>query len=418
MEHSSSSFVTTKMSCSVKPQSSMDENDLGVDLFVHMSTKEAQEYFMELFCGSLDLAQLDTIWNNTPKEVNISMQILIAVECAVAIVEIQELRAIEEQDSLLTAQLLKAERRSGSKKRNKQNKKANNDLTKFLCSSVGAALSESQVKAFFAVKEVLDHCTYQYKPETIVEALKMSNFDPNTVVEQLLSFTSTDATVGVSSRYNNARSYADVSQEKAGIVRHAPSQKESTARSTSSAHTAGSATIICVDNSTSPPAPSPLTQYYLLLLRHRNPGIVACWDGEALLYKGTKAELSVFEHTGELVVSIDLHGQTRKPAVDMLQSSLLYFHGILQSRNYDHGLCLNFVNNGRTFTATNNKSNRSAELKSVLVIYVVGQGIHSPGAVPVLRNTLISELQAFWSMFEAGIDPENQGQIVVKIRRC
>ena len=160
-----------------------------------------------------------------------------------------------------------------------------------------------------------------------------------------------------------------------------------------------------------------LIRYYLCT---RIPGIIVSLDEDCMVDKGTQNDCCVVNAAGELIVSVDLHGQTRKPAVDLMQSSLRHYHAMLASRHMDHFTAPEGVQRRISKSQKANKAVSKlqfAEIKCVTITYVVGQGLHSEGAVPVLRNTLMQDLKAFWSDFDAVIDPENNGQIIVKVRR-
>lgn len=163
----------------------------------------------------------------------------------------------------------------------------------------------------------------------------------------------------------------------------------------------------------------PLLNHCVHHLRSRNPGIQVALDQDCLVYKGTQRPLARTDNPSELLIEIDLHGLTRKPAVDVLQSSLLYYHSILGTKALD-AMCSReecAVAESSSSRKTGSASSLSTTVKGITVLYVVGQGIHSPGAVPILRNTFMRELESFWSVFEHGIDAANEGQVFVKVRK-
>jgi DNA-nicking Smr family endonuclease len=141
------------------------------------------------------------------------------------------------------------------------------------------------------------------------------------------------------------------------------------------------------------------------------------YDQDFLLYIGHERQFSLTENPSELRVDIDLHGMTKKPALDILQSSLLYYHELLVPGKLEQMLATRAM-----MLSTSNKAGVALSLnpsrvKAFVVVYVVGQGLHSPGAVPVLRNAFTRELEQYWSVFDSFTDPANAGQIVVRVRR-
>jgi hypothetical protein len=168
-----------------------------------------------------------------------------------------------------------------------------------------------------------------------------------------------------------------------------------------------------------PPAPTG-PQPCLLLLRSRNPGIQVVLVRDFLLFKGTQRPLDRTDNPAELMMDIDLHGITRKPAVNVLHSSLLYYYYLLETKALDErGSRHECVVAEESSSSRRNRTvqDLGTTIKCITIVYVVGQGIHSAGAVPILRNTFMRVLAECWGMFEHGIDASNEGQIFVKVRR-
>ena len=420
------------------------EELFDLDLFQVMDEQTAKEYFISLFLGLLDIDQLEVIWKNAPERISTTMRMDWAVSSAVESLDAMNAASIADADSQLVSQLKKADSRREAEKRRKARKKEADEKKKFEESAVGKSLTESQLQCYYSVRDVLQGCNYHFSSENVLSTIQKFNYDPNGAVNELLSFGVVEAPSTVV--YNKATLEPTPSASK-NVKKNCTTKKPAAAVPSSSsfslradASSSGDHTVIRGNNATSttvssseseasprssttpttPAVISPLMRYYLMHLRTRNPGIIVSLDEDCMVYKGTQNDCCVVNAAGELTVSVDLHGQTRKPAVDLMQSSLLHYHAMLASRHMDH---FTAPEGAQRRISKSQKANKAvsklqfAEIKCVTITYVVGQGLHSEGAVPVLRNTLMQDLKAFWSDFDAMIDPENNGQIIVKVRR-
>lgn len=407
------------------------QDSLDLDMFQIMDEETARSYYTSLFTGTLDAEQLNTIWTSVPHGVSTTLKIDIAVSTTVDYIDEVNAALIAESDNQLASQILRAEHRREARKRQKERKKATEGKENIIRFGAGKGLTGSQLECFISVRDVLSGSTYHYSLENVYNAVCQHNFNGDAALEELLNFgvvqsdyvdtvkqnkvdpspSSKSKKNAVKNTVQNIRSYSATVDENTGdhtVIRGSNATITYTTPSMSSGSSSSAAHV------------SPLHQYFLTLLRLRNPGIRVSLDGDCMVYKGTQMDCCVITEAGELHVSIDLHGQTRKPAVDLMQSSLLHYHQLLCSRQMDHFTAPTGVLRRSSKAHKANKpacKSLFAEVKCVRVNYVVGQGLHSVGAVPVLRNTLMEEVSTYWSMFDAAIDAENQGQIVVRVRR-
>jgi len=406
-----------------------------------MDEGAAKEYFVSLFLGLLDSDQLEAIWSHAPETISTTMRMDWAVSSAVESLDALNAASVAESDSQLASQLKKADSRREAEKRRKARKKEAEEKQKFAESVVGRSLTEPQMQCFHAVRDVLQGCNYHFSAENILRTIQKYDYNPDAAVNELLTFgvvepptAAADCKPALEPTPSGSKNVKKTNQKK---LMAAPSSSSFSLKADASS--SGDHTVIRGNNATSslvssesetsprstatPTSPaviSPLMRYYLMHLRTRNPGIIVGLDEDCMVYKGTQTDCCVVNAAGELTVSVDLHGQTRKPAVDFMQSSLLHYHALLASRHMDHYTAPEGVQRRISKTQKANKAVSKlqfAEVKCVTITYVVGQGLHSEGAVPVLRNTLMQDLKAFWSEFDAVIDPENNGQIIVKVRR-
>lgn len=369
----------------------------------------AKLYFFGLFIHSLDTVYLNNLWHSinttllSPQE-----KINWAVEAAVAVIERNVLKDREHEDALLASNMIKADRRREAKKRNKDRKRSMKTMEEFSTTKLGKSLSYEEMNAFMTVKEILGTTFFQHTPETIVSVLLKFNYDINLSIDQLLinddrkELTNTDTTTLL---------VEDIPEMKVSSVQDHNESNLPTMRS----RTATDVALLSMQ---------PLLDHFIRHLQSRNPGILAQWEDDCMIYKGMREGLRLTSNPCELTVSIDLHGQTRKPAVDILQSSILYYHNMLLAGRFNPSILeaatadlIYSGSNKKVGTTNNSKHPKSLDIKSILIIYVVGQGLHSVGAVPVLRNTFMRELQEFWSGFDYGIETENSGSVYVRVRR-
>ena len=370
----------------------------------------AKFYFLGLFTHSLDTVYLNNLWQSinttllSPQE-----KINWAVEAAVAVIERNVLKDRENEDVLLASNMIKADRRREAKKRNKDRKRSMKTMEEFSTTKLGKSLSSEEMSAFMTVKEILGNTFFRHTPETIVSVLLKFNYDINLSIDQLLI---------------NDDSKEQPNTGTTLLVQDIPIMKVSSVQDhnesnlpTMRSRTATDVALLSMQ---------PLLDHFIRHLQSRNPGIIAQWEDDCMIYKGIREGLRLTSNPCELTVSIDLHGQTRKPAVDILQSSILYYHNMLLAGRFNpcilEAATSDLIYSGSnkkvgTTTGNNSKHPKYLDIKSILIIYVVGQGIHSVGAVPVLRNTFMRELQEFWSVFDYGIDTENSGSVYVRVKR-
>eukprot|EP01032_Pedospumella_encystans_P007489 gene7489-8983_t len=410
------------------------QETLDLDMFQIMNEETARQYYESLFAGALDTEHLHSIWSNVPHDMSTTLKMDWAVSAAVDYIEEVNAALISESDNQLASQILRTEHRREARKRQKERKKATEEKENITRFGTGKGLTGPQLECFLCVRDVLSGSTYHYSLENVCNAVLQHNFNGDAAIEELLNFGV------VQSDFANAVKQAPVEPPSAAknkkkvVEKHVSSYSAAVdERIETGDHTvirgnnatvshSGPSVANSSGNSSSSGAlqVSPLHNYFLTLLRLRNPGIQVRLDGECMVYKGTQRDYCVISEAGELHVSIDLHGQTRKPAVDLMQSSLLHYHQLLSTKEMNHYAAPAGVLRRSSKAHKANKpacKSLFAEVKCVRIMYVVGQGLHSVGAVPVLRNTLMEEVSTYWSMFDAAIDVENQGQIVVRVRR-
>lgn len=419
-------------------QYGLGQNSLDLEMFQVMDEESARHYYLSLFAGSLDTERLNSIWTNIPHEVSTTLKMDCAVSTAVDYLDEVNAALIAESDNQLASQILRAEHRREARKRQKERKKATEEKENIARFGADKGLIGPQLECFLNVRDVLSGSTYHYSLENVYNAVCQHNFNGDAAIEELLNFgISHQSDFAGAVKQSSAKPEPLVTSKKnavknlvANISSYSVTMNENSHRhqtiirgnSVIISHPASSSSLNNGSSSSSSGAAqaSPLLQYFLTLLRLRNPGIKVSVDGDCMVYKGTQMDCCVVSEAGELRVSIDLHGQTRKPAVDLMQSSLLHYHQLLSSRHMDHYAAPQGVQRRSGKAHKANKpmcKSLFAEVKCVRITYVVGQGLHSVGAVPVLRNTLMEEVSTYWSMFDAAIDMENQGQIIVRVRR-
>jgi hypothetical protein len=356
------------------------------------------EYFARLFSVALDEAVLRELWCESQASMRgDSAEVLYyAIDLAAARLERDE----AENDFELACRLQKAERRRESKRRSKQKKKALAAPIGGMQSSAANCLSQRDKAAYRVLCEVLGNSKHIFGDNFIIGALLDCGGDANVAAERLLFGDDLDSADGAS---------LQAQQTIAHEARDEGPPPPATLPSMRTSHVSNEQLIII----------QPLLDHCLRHLRIRNPGIQVVLEQDFLLFKGTQRPLARTDSPTELVMDIDLHGITRKPAVDILQSSILYYHNLLGTKTLD-AMCSR--DECAVAAESNSRRNRavqdlSATIKCITIVYVVGQGVHSPGAVPILRNTFMRELDKYWSMFEHGIDANNEGQIFVQVRR-
>lgn len=429
------------MSSKPKSEHVVFEDEFDLEVFQTMDERSAKEYFFGLFLGLLENDRLHVIWSSVPSNISTTMQMDWLVSSAMEHLDSLNAASIFEADSLLASQLKKADHRRDAKKRQKEKKKAQEEKDNLTKSVAGKGLTQSQLDCYLSVHDVLKGFEYYFSSDNVLSAIRKANFDANSAVEELLSFgvvepPSSRANSGLEPTPSRSQSAVKKNTPRAVPNTHSFSLQADAATGKHTVIRGNSATLTTCSSSESdtsprstasplnstpvtPTAVSPLLQYFLMHLRTRNPGILVSLDDGCMVFKGMQADCCVVNAAGELAVSLDLHGQTRKQALDLMQSSLLYYHNLFSSGHMDNYVLQEEL---RHISQTQ-KANKAvsklqfAEVKCVAITYVVGQGLHSEKAVPVLRNTLMRDLKSFWSDFNAVIDPVNQGQIVVKVRR-
>ena len=137
----------------------------------------------------------------------------------------------------------------------------------------------------------------------------------------------------------------------------------------------------------------------------------------SFVYGGTNAQLCYDPTAEEVGVSIDLHGLTREPAIQMLNTSLLHYNNMLKEFNNKGTLTNHSEISALSLQHKQSKNGDDLQrIKSVLIMYVVGQGLHSVGGVPLLRNIVLRELESTWDTLKVEISSDNAGQVCVKMR--
>jgi hypothetical protein len=359
------------------------------------------EYFARLFSIALDEAVLRELWCESQASMRgDSAEVLYyAIDLAAARLERDE----AENDFELACRLQKAERRRESKRRSKQKKKALTAPIGGTQSSAANCLSQRDKAAYRVLCEVLGNSKHIFGDNVIIGALLDCGGDANVAAERLLFGDDLDSAAHDGPGLQAHQTIAHEARD------HGP-PPPATLPSMRTSHVSNEQLLII----------QPLLDHCLRHLRSRNPGVQVVLEQDFLLFKGTQRPLARTDSPTELLMDIDLHGIMRKPAVDILQSSLLYYYNLLGTKALD-AMC---SRDECAVVAESNGSRRNRALqdlgttiKCITIVYVVGQGVHSPGAVPILRNTFMRELDEYWSMFEHGIDASNEGQIFVKVRR-
>jgi hypothetical protein len=355
------------------------------------------EYFARLFSIALDEAVLRELWCESQASMGgDSAEVLYyAIDLAAARLERDE----AENDFELACRLQKAERRRESKRRSKQKKKALAAPIGGIQSTAANCLSQRDKAAYRVLCEVLGDSKHIFGDNVIIGALLDCGGEANVAAERLLFGEEPDSASDVGLR--SAQPVAHVTTDDGPLP-------PATIPSMRTSHVSNEQLLII----------QPLLDHCLRHLKSRNPGIQVVLEQDFLLFKGTQRPLARTDSPTELVMDIDLHGITRKPAVDILQSSLLYYYNLLGTKTLD-AMC---SRDECAVAAESSRRNRAVQdlsttIKCITIVYMVGQGVHSPGAVPILRNTFMRELDEYWSMFEHGIDASNEGQIFVKVRR-
>jgi hypothetical protein len=313
-----------------------------------------------------------------------------AIEEVVALIEENQ----RQQDAALASSIQKAERRRASKQRSRERKVAAKETTSIALSAALHSLSTVEKDAYMAIRGILEGEWIKYGDQRIVAALKEHKCDVAGALDSLLLSSGKENSSVQSLQSSQTNIKPELSRDRVIIDCVLPSIRQSIA----SPKELG--------------AMRPLFDHYVTHIRSRNPGIQVRYDQDFLLYVGHQQQFSLTENPSELRRDIDLHGLTKKPALDVLQSSLLYYHELLAPGKLEHHLSATAL-----VPPVYGKSTFPGRVNAIVVVYVVGQGLHSPGAIPILRNTFVRELSQYWSMFESFIDPANAGQILVKVKR-
>ncbi|KAJ1440598.1 hypothetical protein B484DRAFT_443306 [Ochromonadaceae sp. CCMP2298] len=373
------------------------EDSIKVEPFDLMDEAAAKQYFLALF-ASWKQSTLVEIWDSlgVGGELHSSEKMDAAIQIAVDRLDADDLGE-KADDGELAAKLSKADRRRESKKRSKARKKWTGELETALAHPKLACLSVQQREMFTALRDLFRDMRHQVSTDCLLDALYEKHFNADAASDLI---------------FQNMSS-APIGTNESSLDRHTPSKMGVfTKMAKKSKCTSGLLSTGTVEKEEEPEWYSYfLLDHYLAKLRHNNRGIIVHGEGGCIEFGGmetgeiaTRQWTGTVNNTGGLVVSIDLHGLTRRPCWEVVTSSLVYYRNVLR------------VSSNPSARHMTVRDSRYSTVQYIQVQYIVGRGVHSPSAVPVLRRMVLQVLSEFAYPIEVHPYKDNDGEIQIVLK--